>query len=644
LLRGLIGTTVVIFACGACGQGERRTPDGAVAVFVLPRPTAADAEAAFFDLPWPTDLRLTDHGTVDVSAFPNAVRSPLIDTYTEALTTDVDGYATSGSIYFRFSAPVDPASLPMDPASSRLEGSTVVLLDVDPDSAEYGLRRPVRTRLQGTATDFWAENTLAVLPVHGFVLRPSTTYAVVVTTGLRSSPLVDFERDVDLDRILFGGGDAVAASARDAMAPAITAVEEAGIPRAQILSIAVFTTQDPTGELFAAADVVQDEVEAPTAWEWWQAEAAATHTVVIGRWGPIPIFQTGEPPFLEEGGTFEVDDAGRPIVQSLDETRLALSIPASEIPEEGCPVVIYAHGTGGDYLSFTRDGTAANLAARGLCVLGFDQVLHGERSPRGDTTGTAFFNYLNPLAGRDNARQSALDVVQQARLATGGLVVPGGVVPGGVDVALDPARVLFMGHSQGGLNGPLFVAIDSAALGAVFSGAGGGLNISMIEKKEPFEILTVVSLVLDVDPIEEGLDMFHPVATLAQTLAEPADVLNYARHWFEAPAGGRRPRSVLMTEGLLDDYTPPASIEALAVAGGLSLVEPVARPIEGMDLRGLSPLQGPVRANAPGGVTGALLQFPDDGHFAVFRNARAMECYGDFLRSVADDGIGTVHE
>jgi hypothetical protein len=630
----------MIVGAGACG-GERASPgDAAAAVFVLPRAE----ESAFFDLPWPTDLRGTARGTIDVSDFPNPVRSPLIDTYAEALTAEVDGWATSGSVYFRFEAPVDPASLPMDPAASRLEGSTVVLLDVDPDSSERLTRRPVRTRLQREATDFWPENSLAVLPVHGFVLRPRTTYAVVLTTGLRSSPVLPFERDADLEALLFGGGDEAVQRARSTMEPAVAAIEEAGIARDEILSLAVFTTQDATGGLFAAADVVREEVEAPTAREWWQAEAAATHAVAIARWGPVPIFQTGEAPYLDEGGTFELDDAGRPIVQALDETRLAMSIPTGEIPIEGCPTVIYAHGTGGDYLSFTRDGTAANLAARGMCVLGFDQVLHGDRSPDGDTTGTSFFNYLNPLAGRDNARQSAIDVVQQARLATSGLVVPGDAAGRAADVAIDPNKVLFMGHSQGGLNGPLFLAIDGTALGAVFSGAGGGLNISMIEKKEPFEILTVVSLVLDVDPVEEGLDMFHPVATLAQTLAEPADVLNYARHWFEEPVGGRPPRSVLMTEGLLDDYTPPASIEALAIAGGVSLVEPVARGIEGMDLRGLPALGAPVRANAPGGVTGALVQFPEDGHFAVFRNERAKECYGDFLRSVADDGIGVVHE
>jgi hypothetical protein len=606
-------------------------------VFRLPR----SADEPLFDLPWPTDLRRTAAGMIDASAFPNPSGAPLVDTYKEALG-DLDGYATSGSVYFRFSAAIDPASLPADPAASREEGSTVLLVDVDPESASFGVRRPVRTRIQEEATAFWPLHALAVLPVHGFVLDPGTTYAAVLTTGIRAADGAAFERDQDLDALLGDGGDETVGAARAVYGPAIDSLETLGVARETILSIAVFTTEETTRDLFAGADVVRDEVEAPAAREWFQAEARGEYTIVIGRWGPMPNFQTGVSPFLETGGTFEMGADGRPVVQSLDEGRFSVTVPTGAIAETGCPVVIYAHGTGGDYLSYTRDGTAAVLAARGLCAMGFDQVLHGERSPPGDATGALFFNFLNPLAGRDNARQSALDVVQEARLAAG-LVVPGRVLPGGADVVLDASRVLFMGHSQGGLNGPLFFAVDGTAKGAVFSGAGGGLNISLIEKKEPFDILAIVSLVLDVDPTMEGLDMFHPIATLAQTLAEPADVLNYGRYWFASPAEGIAPRSVLMTEGLLDVYTPPASIEALAIAGGLSLVEPVAREIEGMTLAGRPPLEMPVRGNADG-VTAALLQFPDDGHFAVFQNDRAKELFGDFLATVAADGVGQVGE
>ena len=65
------------------------------------------------------------------------------------------------------------------------------------------------------------------------------------------------------------------------------------------------------------------------------------------------------------------------------------------------------------------DGTAGRLAAQGIAVISTDQVLAGPRDPAGTDPGVAFFNFGNPLAGRDNALQGAADAWSQMRLAFG---------------------------------------------------------------------------------------------------------------------------------------------------------------------------------------------------------------------------------
>src|SRR5439155_21503580 len=116
------------------------------------------------------------------------------------------------------------------------------------------------------------------------------------------------------------------------------------------------------------------------------------------------------------GGEIVVGSDGIAVVQRIEPMRFALTIPAGATPATGWPICIYAHGTGGDWQSFVDDGTALRLAQQGIAVISTDQVLHGPRNPGGDPE-VSFFNFGNPLAGRDNALQGAADAWSQMRLA-----------------------------------------------------------------------------------------------------------------------------------------------------------------------------------------------------------------------------------
>lgn len=633
-------------ALAGCASDPDAAP--AHAVFELPRP---GSDAAFFDLPWPSDLRRTSDGLVDVRAFPNPMRIEVLTEYAEAITTHLDGYGTNAAAYARFSEPVAEETLPRDPAATTSDGATAFLMDVDPDSAERGTRHPAVVVYRDAATVYWPAHTIAIRPVYGAPLAGGRTYAAVVTRGVTARSGVAFARAPDLEALIRGGGDAAVAAARSVYEPAIDAIEAAGVARDDILSLAVFTTQDPTAELIAMRDYVVSAYPTPEvraeAWEWGGARDG--YRLLVGRYGPVPVLQSGAPPYTDAGSGEIRTTGGVPQIEGDVDVRFALTVPATPMPPSGHPIVLYAHGTGGDFQTFVRNGVARDLAAEGIAVLGIDQVLHGERNPTGDSPDYLFFNFENPHAARDNVRQSVIDVVQQARLVPG-LEVPAGYLAAGDPPArFDATRIYVYGHSQGGFNMPIFLAVDDQARGGILSGAGATLAISIVEKKEPLDIMLAVKLMMrlpgataEAAAEREHFVSEHPVLSLLQTWIEAADASNYAHLAFHAPREGFAPKSVLQTEGLLDLYSTPHTIESLAAAMRNPQVEPVHVRIDALAFHGVGAVPAPVTANVAGGLaTAGLVQFPDDGHFAAQDNDVARAQIRGFLRSF-EAGVPTI--
>ena len=121
---------------------------------------------------------------------------------------------------------------------------------------------------------------------------------------------------------------------------------------------------------------------------------------------------------------------------STFDLRFSLSVPNAAVcpaPTGGYPIVLYAHGSGGDYRSYVEDGTAQALAQRCLATMGIDQLFHGTRpgAPQVDDPSLKqflFFNFGNVEAARTNPRQAAADEMQRARLIREtGLAVPASV-------------------------------------------------------------------------------------------------------------------------------------------------------------------------------------------------------------------------
>lgn len=592
----------------------------------------------FFALPFPTDLRRDGVGLL-LDGFPNPKASALLDTYLAALHDAVPAFGAASALYVGFSGAIDPASLPAGPAETLAAGSPVQLVDLGdlgrlgggaPDPAGAGDRVPLLTRWSAEATLFLPARTLALLPVPGWPLRPRHTYALVVRGALRDAAGRPVVADAAMRRAL-GLWEATpgAQAAIAATAPFVAWARAAGLPLDDVALASVFTVQDSSGPMRAVRAAVH-ATAAPAAQALrFVRTRSATH-VFAGTFD-VPAFQRGAPPYLSKGGDFAFSTAGVPAVQRTEQVRFALTVPRGPAPAGGFPLLLYAHGTGGSYLSCSDEGLADLFAASGIATLGMDQVLHGPRNPAcdeaspayGTCVGTAYFNFLNPWAGRDNGRQGGADLFQLARLAHG-LAVPAALHPQGLAAALDPSRLVFLGHSQGGLTGAPFAAAEPELKAAILSGTGGVLALTILQRKDPLDFKALAEQLLGISGLE-ALEPFHPVLALVQTFIEPADPISYARHLQREPLGGGA-RDLLLFEGLLDPYTPAETSEALGAAALVDLGAPAAHQGAAFLLRGLSVRPLPLAGNValPGGArTGALLQFPSRGHFAIFEDAAA---------------------
>jgi hypothetical protein len=100
-----------------------------------------------------------------------------------------------------------------------------------------------------------------------------------------------------------------------------------------------------------------------------------------------------------------------------------------------------------------------------------------------------------------------------------------------------------------------------------------------------------------------------------------------------------------MTVGLRDEYTPPDTTFALAVAGRVPLIEPIAQPIEALDFLGIESAGiPPISANvASGEVTAGLAQYEREGHFVIFDLPSAKERYSRFLQELAQRPPPTIY-
>lgn len=633
----------------ACGDDSQPDPTGPVVRFSL-------APVDFFGQPWPSDLRLTDDGRIDLTGFPEG--EILVQNLVDAAAQECTGFSVGGAVYFSFSAEVDPGSLPADGAPTLDPAASVYLVNVDPASSGYGERVPLWVKTSARESHFICANWLGLLPFPGHPLIPGTTYAAVVTTGVQTVDGEPFTADADFAALMGDDQRSEVVHARTVFAPLLSYLAGASLDPAELAAATVFTTQEVTGVVRRAREVVRS-LPPPTLDNLVLVTQTSKYDLYEGTYN-APNFQKGEAPYRQEGGGIEVDAQGDPIVQHTEVLRVAISVPVGDpMPAGGWPVALYRHGTGGDYMTFHGNGTASRLANATdadyqligrVAVVSIDGVVHGPRA-NGSTASPEelFYNFQNPLAGRDNSRQEAIDNFELVRLVEVVNVANGPDT--GAPIRFDSDKIYYFGHSQGGITGAIFVPFEPLVQAAVLSGAGAHLLLTLLRKDSEFPISTLLEIALNDDDYGP-LDDFHPTLNIVQTFIEPADPLAYVRTYLFEPPGDIGPRNVLLTYGINDSYTPNLTTEALATAAGFAPAGNVVKDYAAMELMGpVNPLSAPVCNNydGPTGVsTAVVVQYmpssSDDGHFVVFDHMTARRQAAGFLASHAVGGCATLVE
>lgn len=672
--------TLALAACEATRSQADSATDAAVNDVTAPGPDAAlpgaqaiagttvqmdfTREATLFSAPVPSDDLQGADGRIDMSRWPNPARADIVTDMLELIAEDARGFGTTATIYLPLTGAIPQSALPSLERSTRLDSEVLLVrVDAGPDRLRP---HPVELRFVADGGPLGAPNLLAALPLQGAPLRPGATYALALRRGLGDAAGAPLGRSESLARLL--RGDAVSALPAEAAARygrAIAALAEAGVPPGDLAGLAVFRTDTPT-QTFARFVAAARARPTPTpSAPFALAEVFDTFCVYTSTLD-MPVYQGGEPPYLDAGGGFETDLSGAPLWQRDARARVVLTLPRRPVPAAGFPVVtLIRTGAGGDRPLVDRGpratnggpaiapgtGPALEFAAAGFAGVSIDGPHGGLRNVSGGDEQFLVFNIQNPRALRDNVRQSALEVALVPELLAG-LSVDATDCPGlGAVAGFDPAHMALMGHSMGATIAPLALAVEPRFRLAILSGAGGSFAENIVWKEKPIRVRPIAELLLDYTSIGRALDIFDPSLMLLQWAGEPADPPVYARELIDEAREGEA-RHVLMLQGIVDRYILPPIAAATSLSLGLDLAGPARdegvaelahfRPLrELLTLTGRRAIALPASQNRvlPSGdsVTAVVVQHVEDGiedgHEIAFQDASARAQYRRFLSS-----------
>ncbi|MCP4498450.1 MAG: hypothetical protein GY822_00590 [Deltaproteobacteria bacterium] len=594
--------------------------------FELQRTSFAD----FLALPWPSDLhkRVVDGETfLDLRAFPNPTESATLEEFL-ALFQSAPGWQTAPTFYFQVQESIDVSTLPEDANASMLPDASLFVMDLETEE-----RLPVIWKVLEDSTAFLPAGTVQVQLLMGARLTHRSalvlTSAASTMDGVAMGPSKDLAALMDCAPLDDEGSLVQTVDCT----PFETAASLVGEPIEDIALLQILTPARSEEGLEIAADTVRS-MRAPALSQI--AKRGLNYDLYEVYSGIVELaqFQVGVPPFynfdgVEGGFEFDGDDA---VVQNVVPVEFRLTVPKGVPPATGWPVVVYGHGTGGSLdtpLGNSVRDEAHQLASTGWSMITASEPMHRTREGYVEGSEELYtFNMLNPVAGRNTFRQSALEKIQLIS-AIENLAISAATSEGDA-IEFDDQKIAYLGHSQGGIVGAIMLGVESRLKGAFLSGAGAGFAPSLVSKTEPVNLMDVFRTLLNM-PEDEPVDIFHPVLALLQLWVDPSDPINYADGW------RRTDTHLVMTSGFLDTATPRINHDALAGAFRLPVVEPVRSSLEILEIFDVESIPNGTGGNisGPNGpLTGGLLQYEFDGHFAIYRNPAAIDSYRVFFETL----------
>lgn len=666
---------LVLGFCACGGSDDATTPAPVVATpeaiagtqvsFAL---DAHDTAATFFDLPYPSDLRLDAEGRPVVAAFPNPYDLPQIK---DALTIahDRKAFPVIPVAHFRFSAAL--SKLSRDTVIPAAATSPILLVDVDPTSPDVGALTPV-VASELTGDDYLPEHVLAVSPRPGFVLRPNRKYAVVVRRGLNdaSGAPLGVPRDV----VALSKGQAPAGplgeKAKSLYASVFSTLDKLGVASSDVAAATVFTTADVVAELadLSTKLVARDTVTIDGLKIDEQGGQNHERYCALSATVSYPQFQEGKPPF-DAKGLFVPGPDGLPVVQRKEVAPIILTLPKGEMPAGGYPLVTYFHGSGGDSrevmdLGPKKDpkgpyemgtGVSHVLAPFGFATVGSALPVSPDRLPGAEAI--AYLNINNLAAMRDTFRQGVIEqrmfieALRKLSIPKETLAACAGVTLPASETAFHFAenRLTAQGLSMGGAYTNMIGAVEPRIRAVVPTGAGGYWTYFIM-------VTTLVngkglgSIILRTG---NDVSFQHPVFSMLEQGWETIDPMVFMPRLAAHPLPGHPARPIYEPVGKGDKYFPTVVYDAMALAYENQLVGPDVWTTmrDAISLRGADGFASyPVTQNkksADGSAyTGAVVQYEGDGigdpHVICAQLDEVKYQFGCFHSSFDKTGVATV--
>ena len=361
-------------------------------------------------------------------------------------------------------------------------------------------------------------------------LDQDTTYAVVVTTGVRDVSGDAVGRDQFRKVLNFGQTkDPSGKVYRKQLLDALTTVKTAtGTDPSRVASESVFTTQSATAVMEKIRRQLDATSPSPARFDLGPAGARTVfsfpaiasiafnqqrHTtgplsptlapsialnLFPGSVGQVafgfyqsPDYETaaGEIPQVGTG-------SGAPAVQTTNTICFNLIIPSGTEPAGGWPVAIFGHGFG-DNKNNSPFAVAGTLAQAGIATIAINVVGHGfgpagtltvnrtngpsvtftaggravDQDGNGTFDSTEGVNAVPPdgiIANRDGLNQTVVDLMQLVRTIRAGVDVNGDGSPD-----LSASRIYYFGQSFGGIYGTELMGLDPLVHTGVLNVPGG---------------------------------------------------------------------------------------------------------------------------------------------------------------------------
>lgn len=621
------------------------------------------AEGAFFDVPYPSDLRLDAKGAPDVASYPNPALA-IIDQF-KKMARERKGFPVVSVAYFRFDKPLAPRG-EKDVIAGK--DAPIVLVDVDEKSPDRGKTYPL-VATTPNPDGYVPEFLLAVAPRPGVLLSPGRTYAYVVRSGAKDADGNALKPSAAMQKL--AKGESPGGARGDAMVPLytklFTTLDTLGIPRDDVAHATVFTTGDMVADTAALTKTLSEATSPPLkdfALETIPSLANAPFCHVTAKI-TLPQFQKGKPPFDTEG-LFELGPDGLPVKQRDEDVSVSISIPKKEMPQKGFPVVVFYHGSGGLAREFIDGGTkgdpyevwpGATMANVGFAMAGASLPISPERVP-----GAKDYDYLNlnnTPAMRDTFRQGIVEsrilltALTKAEIPKSVLDgCQGASLPAGAtSYKLDLERLSVQGQSMGGMYTNMVSAVEPRIEAAVPTGAGGYWTYFALRTDVLPNSYNLLRLLIGT---REEVTFMHPALHLIETAWEAIDPIVSTPRLSREPLPGHPVRHVYEPVGKGDSYFNTDIYDAMALGYGHPQagadIWPTMKPA--LELVGLGQkVDYPVKANAKGSggkpYTGVVVQYDNDngafdGH-GIYRRVEAVRYqYGCFHATYRKNGVPVV--